>query len=295
MYHAKSMGKGRCELFNPGLQTAVWQRHTLGGDLDRAVDQSDFVLHYQPFIDLRTGEFFGVEALVRWHHAERGLVSPTDFVSLAEETGHILPIGRFVLEQACRQAATWQSTRGGRGPLVMSVNASVRQFGQPDFGEHVADVLEGTRLAPHNLILEITESITADGSPGVIEKLNQLKALGVRLAIDDFGTGYSSLNALRRLPIDMLKIAKSFVDGLGGDNEQEAFARAILKLGSNLDLCVVAEGIETSEQAAWLRELGCDLGQGFHFSRPLVAAEVELLLDAAVIDAEHVSSLVTCS
>jgi diguanylate cyclase (GGDEF)-like protein len=291
MYHAKSMGKGRCELFNPGLQTAVFQRQTLRTDLERAVNHSDFVLHYQPLIDLRNGALIGVEALVRWDHAERGLVSPGDFVSLAEETGHILPIGRFVLEQACRQAAMWQSARGGHSPLAISVNVSVRQFAQPDFVADVARILRTTRLAPGHLILEITESVMVDGSAAVIDKLHQLKALGIRLAIDDFGTGYSSLNALRQLPIDMLKIAKSFVDGLGGDSEQEAFARAILKLGRNLDLCVVAEGIETSGQAAWLRKLGCDLGQGFHFSRPLLATEVEMLLDAERLDAERGGSL----
>jgi diguanylate cyclase (GGDEF)-like protein len=280
MYHAKSRGKGRYEVFDPILQAAVVERHTLQAELEHATDEDRVIVEYQPFVDLRTGSVAAVEALVRWRHPTRGVLSPAEFVPLAEETGLIVPIGRAVLEQACRQAAKWGSRSGAAGPLSMSVNVSVRQFQQGDFVEDVTRILRTTRLSPSRLILELTESIMVEGSPAVVEKLHRLKALGVQLAIDDFGTGYSSLSALRALPIDMLKIAKPFVDGVGVDAEHEAFAHAILRMGATLDLRMVAEGIETELQANWLRNLGCDLGQGYYFARPLSAEDLEGVLDA---------------
>ncbi|HEV3124667.1 MAG TPA: EAL domain-containing protein [Candidatus Dormibacteraeota bacterium] len=279
MYHAKSKGKGRFEMFEPNLRTAILQRQSLKTDLQRAVDRDEFELHYQPIVDLASGGIYGAEALLRWTHPERGRVAPLDFVEFAEETGLILPIGRIVLEAACRQAAIWRDREGPLGTLSVSVNLSVRELHQTNFVETVEQVLSENSLDPTRITLEITESILVGDSGGAVERLQQLKRLGVQLAIDDFGTGYSSLSALRNLPIDMLKIAKPFIDGLGFDAEQEAFAHAILRLGTTLNLIMVAEGIETLGQATFLRDLGCQFGQGYHFAGPMAAAEFEALLD----------------
>jgi EAL domain-containing protein (putative c-di-GMP-specific phosphodiesterase class I) len=219
-----------------------------------------------------------MEALARWDHPRRGLLSPTEFISLAEETGLILPIGRWVLAEACSQARAWQDRYPGDPPLLMSVNLSVRQFQHPELVEEVAQILRETGLAAGSLKLEITESVVMEDADANTITLRRLEALGVRLEIDDFGTGYSSLGYLKRFPVDVLKIDRSFVAGLGRDPEDTAIVRAVISLAHTLGLAVTAEGVETAEQLAHLREMGCELGQGYLFSEPLPSAAAGALL-----------------
>ena len=278
MYKAKSRGKGRYDLFEPGMHSEMVERMELEGDLKRAVERSEFVLHYQPILDLRTGQVIAAEALVRWNHPRRGLTMPDDFLPIAEETGQIRALGRWVLVEACRQAALWRARYPGHSEFAMAVNISGIQLQQAKLVDEVRAALETSGLDASHLILEITETVLMDDTETNISRLGDLKALGVRIAVDDFGTGYSSLQYLQRFPIDMLKIAKSFVDGLGSAAEEPAVARAIIDLGESLDLAVVAEGIELDEQAPRLLELGCELGQGFLFAHPLEAGGMDSLL-----------------
>jgi diguanylate cyclase (GGDEF)-like protein len=278
MYVAKTGGKGRLEVFQPSHHTAHVERDAVRGELAGALDGDQLELHYQPIFDVSSQQIVGFEALLRWRHPERGLVSPLEFIPLAEETGLIVPIGRWVLQEATRQAAEWQN-RSPLGRLRMSVNVSVRQFQHPDLVGDVAEALQRSGLNASLLTLEITESLFAQDIEETTRKIDLLKAQGVRLALDDFGTGYSSLSYLRRFPIDTLKIDKSFIDGVTTSAEGRAVVAAITQLGQTLHLEVVAEGLETAEQVEALRALGCPLGQGYHFSRPLVAGDaVKLLL-----------------
>ncbi|MCV2490069.1 EAL domain-containing protein [Geodermatophilus sp. YIM 151500] len=280
MYVAKSTGKGRRETFQPAHHAAQVERDRLTADLHQALDRHQFELHYQPIVDLAAGQVTGFEALVRWHHPERGLIPPMQFIGLAEESGQIVPIGRWILHEACRQAAAWHRRAPERG-LRMSVNVSVRQFQHPDLVEDVVDALRASGLEPGLLTLEITESLFADDTADTLRKLEEIKALGVRLALDDFGTGYSSLGYLRRFPVDVLKIDKAFVDGVATNPEDRAVTHAVIQLGRMLQLQVVAEGLECPEQAAALAELDCPLGQGFHFAPPMAAAEATEFAAAA--------------
>jgi diguanylate cyclase (GGDEF)-like protein len=268
MYRAKGGGKGRYELFEPEMHVAVVERLELEVDLRRATELGEFVLHYQPVVELESGRIVGVEALLRWRHPIRGLVPPNDFIPLAEETRLILPIGRWVMREACRRAAAWQDELGAEAPSVC-VNLSAEQLAEPSIVDEVTEALHTTGVDPRSLILEITETVLMQDTEPTIAKLRSLKALGVRLAVDDFGTGYSSLQYLKRFPIDILKIAKSFVDGLGPAGGDVALARAIIDLADSFALQVVAEGVEHGTQGPRLRELGCRLGQGFHFFRPM--------------------------
>jgi diguanylate cyclase (GGDEF)-like protein len=278
MYVAKSGGKGRLEVFQPSHHTAHVERDAVRAELSGALDGEQLELHYQPIVCLESQQIVGFEALLRWRHPERGLISPLEFIPLAEETGLIVPIGRWVLQEATRQAAEWQN-RSPLGRLRMSVNVSVRQFQHPDLVGDVADALQRSGLNPSLLTMEITESLFAQDIEETTRKIQLLKAKGVRLALDDFGTGYSSLSYLRRFPIDTLKIDKSFIDGVTTSPEGHAVVAAIAQLGETLHLEVVAEGLETVEQVDVLRTLGCPLGQGYHFARPLVAGDaVKLLL-----------------
>jgi diguanylate cyclase (GGDEF)-like protein len=278
MYAAKSGGKGRLEVFQPSHHTAHLLRDAVRAELSGALDAEQLELHYQPIVDVATEQIVGFEALIRWRHPERGLVSPLEFIPLAEETGLIVPIGRWVLQEATRQAAEWQN-RSPLGRLRMSVNVSVRQFQHPDLVGDVADALRRSGLKPELLTVEITESLFAQDTEETLRKIQQLKALGVRLALDDFGTGYSSLSYLRRFPIDTLKIDKSFIDGVTTSPEGLAVVAAITQLGQTLHLEVVAEGLETAEQVETMRTLSCPLGQGYHFARPLTPGDaVKLLL-----------------
>ncbi len=268
MYTAKSEGKGRVAVFEPAMHAAVVARHALTAELQRAVAREEFVVHYQPIVALRSGRVTGVEALVRWKRPNGSLIVPGEFISVAEETGLILPLGRWVLEEACRQAREWQRQQPDR-PLLLSVNLSPRQVQQRGFIDEVAEILDKTKLDPTRLMLEVTETVMMQDTPTTLTKLQALKQLGVRLAIDDFGTGYSSLSYLRRFPVDVLKMAKPFVDNAGRDRGDSAFATAIVALGHSLGLEVTAEGIERADQLEFLRDLGVDAGQGFFFARPL--------------------------
>jgi diguanylate cyclase (GGDEF)-like protein len=277
LYRAKTGGKGRSALFEPGLATAAVQRMDLENDLRRALERQEFCLHYQPIIDLATDELVGWEALVRWQHPERGLVPPLEFIPIAEETGLIVPLGQWVLEEACRQGRLWQDQKDARG-LTMSVNLSGRQFQQPSLVNDVQQALANAGVDPHALKLEITESVVMQDVEVATATLDALAALGVRIAIDDFGTGYSSLAYLKRFPIETLKIDRSFVRGIVDDPQDAAIVRSVIALANALNLTVTAEGIETAAQRTRLMELGCDLGQGYLFGRPLPAEATNALL-----------------
>ena len=244
MYKAKRQGKGRFEVFEPSMHTQALERLEMEAGLRRAIEREEFVVHYQPTILLETGQMVGVEALVRWQDPERGLIAPGDFIPLAEDTGLILPIGRWVLEQACKQAQLWHEQYPDRPPLTMSVNLSVRQFQDPELIERIAELLSTWSLPPQSLILEITESVMMQDLEASTRTLRALKALGLLLALDDFGTGYSSLGYLQRFPLDILKIDKSFVDHITDRSDRAGLARAIIQLGKTLKLRVVAEGVE---------------------------------------------------
>jgi diguanylate cyclase (GGDEF)-like protein len=281
MYQAKSRGKGRFEVFEPGMHAAVVERLELEVDLKHALDRDELVLHYQPVCRLDSGEVVGVEALVRWAHPVRGLLGPNDFIPLAEESRLILALGNQVLRKACQQAAAWQASHPGSEPLEIGVNLSGVQLEQPDLVDQVRTALGRARLQPSCLVLEITETALMADTDANIEKLEALKALGVQLAVDDFGTGYSSLEYLRRFPVDILKIAKSFVDDVAGPAEDAALVKTIVDLADGFGLRVIAEGIEQADQRERLIELGCELGQGFHFARPAPPAAIEPLLGAS--------------
>lgn len=281
LYRAKEQGKGRYEVFDTSMNVQTHQRLHLEGDLRRAIERGEFIVHYQPTINLATGKIEALEALVRWMHPERGLVPPLDFIPVAEETGLIHPIGRWVLEEACRQAHAWHLEQPDAGPWLISVNLSAKQFQQTDLIDEVVAVLGRTGLEPRLLQLEITESVIMDDAPTTMITLRALKDLGVRLAIDDFGTGYSSLSYLKRFPVDTLKVDKVFVDGLEHDPDDTAIVQAVVTLARALGLKVTAEGIESAAQLAQLRKLGCHLGQGYYFARPLAIDAVAPLLAAS--------------
>ncbi len=279
MYMAKERGKGRYQVFEPEMHDTALRRLELKADLQRALEHEEFVLHYQPVIELETGRINGVEALIRWVHPERGLVQPLEFIPLAEETGLIVPIGRWVLEQAARYAVELQDRFPMDPPFHMAVNLSARQLARPEIVDEVRDLLDETRLQPSALVLEITESMVMQDMELAIERLKQLKQLGVLLAIDDFGTGYSSLNYVRRFPVDILKVDKSFIDEVSEGGESSALTAAVIELAGILNLTPVAEGIERPDQLERLMELKCDLGQGFLFARPLEPHALNTLLE----------------
>jgi diguanylate cyclase (GGDEF)-like protein len=276
MVRAKEDPNRRLLLFEPTMSTAMLERIDLENDLRAALVRGELRAHYQPIVDLHDRRIVGFEALVRWQHPTRGLIPPLSFIPMAEETGLIAPLGRWVLETACRQAVAWRGRTAGP-PLVMSVNLSARQFVQPDLVEEVAGILTMTGMEPGELELEITESVLMDQSEGGVRTLRRLRELGVRLVLDDFGTGYSSLSYLKHLPLDTIKIDRSFVVGLDGKADR-SIVEAVLALAHGLGIGVVAEGIETETQRGQLVALGCDLGQGYLFSRPVPAIEATRLL-----------------
>jgi diguanylate cyclase (GGDEF)-like protein/PAS domain S-box-containing protein len=283
MYNAKTSGKGRFAFFEPQMHAAAVTRMELKADLERAIADRDFELHYQPIIDLRSGRPTGVEALLRWRHPERGLVLPSEFIPIAEETGLIVSLGSWVIGAACQQLAVWSNVGQPGVPYLsrisMWVNLSARQLQEPDFVETVAAAIRANGIRPDRLTLEITESALMADLDQSAATLHRLRALGVRLAIDDFGTGYSSLSYLERLPVEVLKIDRSFTAAIGHGRDVPVLVRSIVKLGQTLHMEVLAEGIETAEQLARLRAIDCRLGQGFHFSPALPADEVIELLD----------------
>jgi diguanylate cyclase (GGDEF)-like protein len=278
MYHAKAKGKARHELFDSSMSAPALDRMDLEMDLRSAISRHEFRLHYQPILRLDTGRITEVEALIRWQHEKRGLLQPDAFIGLTEETGLIVPIGQWVLSEACRQARVWQLQFPSNPPLVMSVNLSAKQFQHPQLVDEVTEALVESGIEPSSLKLEITESVVMQDAPATLAKLKALKDLGIRLAIDDFGTGYSSLGYLQRFPVDTLKIDRSFVKGLSGDSNDSAIVRAVLTVAKSLNMDVTAEGIETDEQRIELKLLGCDRGQGFLFARPADAEHVGPLL-----------------
>ena len=273
MYLAKSRGKAHYEVFDNNLTTRALEHLEFENDLRRSVTRGEFKIVYQPIIGLGNGAVVGAEALIRWQHPQRGIVSPGEFIPLAEETGLILPIGQWVLREACRQACAWRDENPGAAPCSISVNLSARQFGQPNLIEEIAEVIKETGIEPRRLVLEITESVVMESAESTIRTLQSLKKLGVQLAIDDFGTGYSSLSYLKRFPVDTLKVDRSFVSGLGIDSEDSAIVRAVVTLAKTLGMTVTAEGVETPGHLAQLQKLECDYGQGYLFDKPLAPAE----------------------
>jgi diguanylate cyclase (GGDEF)-like protein/PAS domain S-box-containing protein len=283
MYAAKAMGKGRSETFLPTMHMAAQKRLQLSGDLRRALRDGELAVHYQPLVNLADQRVLGVEALARWQHPELGNVPPGDFIPIAEETGLIVPLGAWVLVEACKQARQWQRNRPYEKAIYVSVNVSARQFRQPGMVvEQVSAALAESGTDPSMLVLEITESVLMQDRKAVSKELSDLQSLGVRVAIDDFGTGYSALSYLREFPIDMVKMDQSFVDDLSRGAGDAALVRSVVELGEALDMQIVAEGIERQDQLDCLSGLQCDVGQGYFFARPLDQSAMSTLLDAQV-------------
>lgn len=276
MYHAKEVGKNNFQFYTSDIHGASLERLTLESSLRHAVENDELRLYYQAKRDLRTGAVSGVEALLRWQHPDLGLIAPMQFIPLAEETGLIVPIGRWVLESACRQSVAWQ--RAGGPPLTMAVNLSARQFLDPDLLTDIAAVLEKTGMDPRLLELEITESMLMRDVDKAVEILHGLKARGIRIAIDDFGTGYSSLSSLKQFPLDTIKIDGAFIEDVASNAESKGLTEAIIAVGRTLSLTVIAEGVETSEQVEYLREHACDEFQGFYLNVPMPAEEFARML-----------------
>jgi diguanylate cyclase (GGDEF)-like protein len=272
MYKAKTTGKGHFQVFHPSMGAAVLERHGLKEELRLAIERQELTLYFQPIVDLDTGRLVAEEALVRWEHPRRGLVGPAEFVPLAEETGLILSLGQYVLEEACRQARRWEAHHAANpedgAEVAVHVNLSAVELRDPGLVGRVQATIAETRVDPRSLVFEITETVLLDETERVSATIGELRALGVRFALDDFGTGYSSLSYLHTLPFDMLKIAKSFVDGLARGGREASFVRMIIELARTLGVTVIAEGIETQRQVDALVTLECDLGQGFHLGRP---------------------------
>ncbi|NOZ69240.1 MAG: EAL domain-containing protein, partial [Deferribacteres bacterium] len=277
MYHAKSNGSARYEIFNTGMYRNVFARLKLETDLRQAIKQNEFCLHYQPIVSAETGRITGLEALLRWRHPAKGLVYPGEFVPAAEETGLIVPIGKWTLYEACRQLRIWQKRFPLNPPLTVSVNISSRQM-LPDLIKYIKEVIRDTGIEPSTLILEITESMIMENAQTVAPLFLQLKDINVKLHIDDFGTGYSSLSYLHQFPVDVLKIDRSFVSRLGFNGDNMKIVRAIATLAHSLNMDIIAEGVETEDQIEQLRSLNCKYMQGYFFSRPLNCSETERLL-----------------
>ncbi len=284
MYMAKANGKSGFAVFDPGMHASIRARHELGTQLQRAVDLGQLRLVYQPIVSLESGRVAGLEALVRWQHPERGLVAPGEFIEIAEENGAILPIGRWVLREACERAVAWQNAGVIPSSLFVCVNVSAREIQQPGFVGAVEEALAWAGLEPGRLILEITETALIKATSPTVATLEALRALGVRVVIDDFGTGYFSLSHLRQFPVDALKIASEFIQVSDDDTRSAALAGAIVALGDSLTIATVAEGIETMEQAERMRSLGCTYGQGFFFAMPMSAAEIESGIEGLASD-----------
>jgi diguanylate cyclase (GGDEF)-like protein/PAS domain S-box-containing protein len=278
MYRAKESGRNAYQMFTAEMQTRVTERLALEGRLRRALERGEFELHYQPQVDLRSNRVFGCEALIRWRQPELGMIPPASYIPLAEETGLIVPIGEWVLRTACRQCKAWQDA--GLPAVAVAVNISARQFREKNLLQLVAAILAETGLAPGQLELEVTESVIMHDAQQVIASLEAFRDMGVRLSVDDFGTGYSSLSYLKRFPVDRLKVDQSFVRDLSTDGDDVAIARAIITLGHTMNLRVIAEGVETPEQLAFLRMHQCDEIQGYLFAKPMPAEEFGKLLES---------------
>jgi diguanylate cyclase (GGDEF)-like protein/PAS domain S-box-containing protein len=282
MYYAKTRGKARYQIFDEGMRGRAVARMELESDLRKAIDEDDFLLYYQPEVSLKTGRAVGYEALVRWNHPQRGMVMPGEFLPLAEETGLIVPLGRWVMREACRQMAEWHRMFAQQPPLTISVNASSRELADPDLVPNVARILRETGLDPGTLRIEVTESSIVENQDLTASTLRRLQEIGVSLEIDDFGTGYSSLSRLHEYPFSTVKIDRSFVKDLETEPESLHLVETILRLAQGLGLGVVAEGIETREQLAKLTSLGCGYGQGYYFSRPVDGPSTQKAIEESV-------------
>ncbi|HEX2708663.1 MAG TPA: EAL domain-containing protein [Solirubrobacterales bacterium] len=289
MYRAKESGRARCVLFDAEMRAGAMHRLEVERELRHALDRDELTLHYQPVVNLRTGEVTGIEALVRWQHPKRGLLDPAEFVSIAEDSGLIEPIGRWVQERACRQALAWHAQRPDSRPLDVAVNLSARQVAHRDLPDTVAEVIARTGMDPFHLRLEITENALVEASATAIASLEALNEIGVRLVLDDFGTGYSSLAYLNRFPFHALKIDRSFVDALGIEQERTAIVEAIIGMARALSLEVIAEGVENEIQLAELRRLGCDYAQGHLFHAAMPEVEISRLLDEGALNYSGIS------
>jgi EAL domain-containing protein (putative c-di-GMP-specific phosphodiesterase class I) len=278
MYRAKEGGRGRYELFDEEMRQHAFARLRTESDLRRAVEREQFRVHYQPIFDVADQRLVGVEALVRWERPGNGLVGPADFIGLSEETGIIAPLGRWVLEQATAQVSAWRRRYAQAADLRVTVNVSARQLGRPEFLVEVKEALRRGELEPACLGLEITESILMKDVSSPRSTLEALRALGVRVLLDDFGTGYSSLSRLKGVPVDAIKVDRSFVDGLGTEEEDTTIVSAIVDIASSLGLDTIAEGVETPGQLGALRDLGCEAAQGWLFAPAMPAGELEALL-----------------
>jgi EAL domain-containing protein (putative c-di-GMP-specific phosphodiesterase class I) len=271
MYRAKESGRNNFQFYTREMNARAMYRLDLENSLRHALERGEFRLHYQPKTCLHTGKLTGVEALLRWERPEYGLIPPGDFVPLLEDTGLIVPVGEWVLAEACRQVAAWRAS--GRDPVSIAINISARQFATRNLGEIIKRVLDVHKADPRFIELELTESMLMVNTEEAVRTLEYLKSLGLRLSIDDFGTGYSSLSYLKRFPIDALKIDRSFIDEITTDADDATITRAVIGMAHNLGLKVVAEGVETKEQIAFLSANGCDEAQGFYFARPQPARE----------------------
>jgi len=280
MYQAKDKGRSNYQFFEKGMNIRAVERQSIEGDLRCALERDEFVMHYQHKIDLNTGGITGVEALVRWQHPERGLVGPLQFISVAEDCGLMLPIGKWVLRESCRQAKAWQDA--GLPAIEMAVNVSSVEFRNDEFLAGISTILKETGLESRYLELELTESVLMQHAEFSVPLLQKLKAMGVRLAVDDFGTGYSSLSYLRQFPIDTLKVDQSFIHEINAETDEATIISAVINMGCRLKHRVIAEGVETAEQLAFLQAHGCDEGQGYYFSRPMPAAETAKLLELSM-------------
>jgi EAL domain-containing protein (putative c-di-GMP-specific phosphodiesterase class I) len=278
MYRAKREGSDY-KVSDEAMYEQAIDRLELENDLRRGIEHEEFVLHYQPIVNLQTGGLWGLEALVRWDHPERGLLNPDEFVSVAEQSGLVVPVGEGVLKEACQRAKAWQQEYPHTPPLIISVNLSAKQLQRPDLAETVEGALRESKLDATCLNLDVTESVYVHAlEDDTATTLGRLRAIGVKTSIDDFGMGYSSLSYLKRLPADALKIDKSFVKGLGEEAEDMVIVRMVIELAYTLGMEVIAEGVEGWGQAALLEEIGCDFGQGYHFSKPLPSEEVPRFL-----------------
>ncbi|HEX3453357.1 MAG TPA: EAL domain-containing protein [Gaiellaceae bacterium] len=277
MYRAKAMGPGKFERYHPRLHVALVEKLQLEAELRHALATNELQLHYQPVLALSSREIVGIEALARWKHPRRGFVSPAEFIPLAEQTGLIRRLGQFGLHEACRQLSDWTREFPAAANITVSVNISGRHLQEASLLDDVQDALAVAELEPARLSLELTESILMDNTDENVELLRRLKELGVKIAVDDFGTGYSSLAYLHRFPADVIKIDRSFVERFAGSDSDAEFLRTIVQLGQNLRMVTVAEGIETAEQAAALKQMGCELAQGFHFFRPMTPEGLQQL------------------
>jgi diguanylate cyclase len=280
MYEAKKRGHNNYQFFKTDMNARTTEHKWIEADLWGALERQEFLLHYQPKINLQTGKITGVEALIRWLHPVRGLLSPLQFIPVAEESGLILPIGQWVLREACRQRQAWVDA--GLPATPIAVNVSSLEFRSEGFLESLRAILKDTHLDPRHLELELTESVVMQHAESSASVLIKLKSIGVRLAVDDFGTGYSSLSYLKKFPIDSLKIDQSFVRDVATDTDDATIVSAVITMSKTLKQCVIAEGVETEEQLAFLKAHGCDEAQGYYFSKPVDAKEFAKLLETGI-------------